>query len=403
MSCFENSAFWTKSLNLKVNGEDLQYFYYSKPSLAYKSPLVILKDTMFDLEVMETLLTSLKDSFPIFFVTLPINVNNEQSDSSKLLKGFCDKVGIEKINLLGISYSGVTAYNFASKYPDYVKKLIVHGVSSNLKESTKRIITENINYLKNDQFEKFAASFSMNIMNFTRSEMINKGHKIHKEFYNKYRNIGQTQKELILNHFENILNNNKLEGRPICQTLVLAGQYDHFTTPYENFLVSKKCLNSQFGILKRVDHFASIEKSKMIVGIYNAFFSNESIKDFSGLDVYDDDFYPSTRRQIEPRYRWGSSVRANTEIGSELKVSIVDLNGQGCKLHIPKGLFPEEVTIDSIKLEVFPNCFMKVLLFKKGDDDTYHGVFQHQNIDDTYNFLNNFSDEIIGKSSFKAA
>lgn len=61
-------------------------------------------------------------------------------ESSKDLKKICSKLKLKKVNLLGHSFGGMVAIQFAKKYPKKVQNLILIGAPLDLQESFKTII-----------------------------------------------------------------------------------------------------------------------------------------------------------------------------------------------------------------------------------------------------------------------
>lgn len=86
--------------------------------------------------------------------TMPNKVYSLQ-DHAKVILGLVDKLGLEKINLLGNSMGGMVSVEFAVDYPDRLDKLVLVSTAARLVESSGDVIMEWVNSFRELGFEAF--------------------------------------------------------------------------------------------------------------------------------------------------------------------------------------------------------------------------------------------------------
>ncbi|WP_410971045.1 alpha/beta fold hydrolase, partial [Salmonella sp. SAL04269] len=67
------------------------------------------------------------------------------------------------------------------------------------------------------------------------------------------------------------------ERHPTCPTLVLAGEYDHFTQPWEHAVFAHACGNAEFALIHDADHLAQFERREACARLYGPFLRGEAL------------------------------------------------------------------------------------------------------------------------------
>jgi pimeloyl-ACP methyl ester carboxylesterase len=101
------------------------------------APLMLLHGTSSSLHTWDGWTGILKDSFQIIRIDLPafgLTGPNPDRDYSMsfytfFLKNLTDQLGLDTVYMAGNSFGGRIAFNFASEYPEHVKKLILVDAS----------------------------------------------------------------------------------------------------------------------------------------------------------------------------------------------------------------------------------------------------------------------------------
>jgi hypothetical protein len=64
---------------------------------------------------------------------------------------------------------------------------------------------------------------------------------------------------------------------PTCPTLVLAGEYDHFTQPWEHAQFAADCASASCALIHNADHLAQFEQRAACAGLYSPFLRGEAL------------------------------------------------------------------------------------------------------------------------------
>ncbi len=67
------------------------------------------------------------------------------------------------------------------------------------------------------------------------------------------------------------------ERHPPCPTLVLAGEYDHFTQPWEHAVFAHACGDAEFALIHDADHLAQFERREACARLYGPFLLGEAL------------------------------------------------------------------------------------------------------------------------------
>ena len=276
------SKFLTPPLTIQVGDWTINYLGFTKPKNAHKNPIVILGGAFQKFYSFKKDVQTLMEEFPVYLVDLPGQGGNEQfaealgfEDYADLLLGWVERMGIDKITPIALSYGSAIGYYYASKYPDKTDKLILGGTTAKLRDSVRSLLEESLYALERGEMKDFSAGVVLNLLNFSKRDQIQGAEFLSKTLYRSMQKLSDTDKEKYIHNTIRLLNLEKLPLGPSCETLVLAGEFDHFTTPAECFSVSKLCYNSTFGIVKNTDHLAPYEKKDLVNKIYKKFLNGE--------------------------------------------------------------------------------------------------------------------------------
>jgi len=232
------------------------YFFNKKEQLA---PIVFVHGVGLTYEIWQPQLNFFKDHSTLSYDILGhgnSSLNKKDinfDDFSDQLINLIDELKIDKIHLVGFSIGSLIARNFATKFNDRLKSLILLGSIYKRSEQQQQIVNERFNqakkelklskqalkrwftdkYLENNPntYEKISSILSLNNMS---------------NFLKVY--------ELFVNH-KNNENFKKIE----VNTLVMTGEYDIGSTVEMSQELNKIIKNSQLKIIKDGKHLCGIE------------------------------------------------------------------------------------------------------------------------------------------------
>lgn len=340
-SKFSATAFFKKPQTVILEGKwQVEYLSFCRPENIHKTPLVFLGGAFQNFFSFKKEVQVLMEHFPILLVDLPSQGSNKQlcpqlqfEDFARLLQKFVEKVGAKKITPIGLSYGSAMAFTFAAHYPENVDKLIIAGITNQIRPSLKKLLEDSILTLKEKDMDAFSEGAVLNLINYPKRETTQISPRIITAFHRGMKKLTENEKQRYIDNTQRLLDLKGVGKSPTCPTLILTGQYDHFTTTYESFEIFKSIPQGKFLMVEGGDHLGNLEKRDTVIKTYLAYVNDsdlsdiEGIKDISHLDIKKHD------RRLDPRLRpEQKTVTLEDHKNCTLTADIEDINYHGCKL-----------------------------------------------------------------------
>jgi hypothetical protein len=154
-----------------------------------------------------------------------------------------------------------------------------------------------------------------------------------KGFYKNMMALNPNDKQRYIDNTQRLLKLNGVHGTPQCEALVLTGEYDNFTTPYENYLMSKKVPRSTFILINESDHLANLEKRDAVITSYQMFLKNHDLKLLEGIQVMDQGNMGKRERRLDKRFILKNHQVILKDSNDQEFVGILkDISYHGCKI-----------------------------------------------------------------------
>jgi len=129
----------------------MKYFNYLGKKVYYEitgkgEPVILLNGIMMSMKSWDNVIDPLNENFKVIrvdFLDQGLSDTHEEDYTQdiqvELIKSLLEHLEIEKINVVGISYGGEVALNFATKYQDKVNKLIIYNSVSHTNEKLAKL------------------------------------------------------------------------------------------------------------------------------------------------------------------------------------------------------------------------------------------------------------------------
>jgi len=383
-----DACIWPKNIDDKVvttglGAWEINHLSFCKPENAHKNPVVFIGGAFQKFASFRKEVEHLWEDFPVILLDLPGQGGNKQSgkamgfkDYGDLVAQWMDRQEIVKISAIASSYGSAIGFYLASRHPERVDKLILAGTTPKLRSSVKMLLEESLRELEKGDMSVFSEGVVLTLLNYSKRKLI-KGSGVLRR--GLHRSIRELTYEDCRNYIENtrrLLDLDDLGGEVHCETLVLAGEWDNFTTPWEGFSVSKHCTRSIFGVVRDTDHLGPYEKKDLANKIYRHFLLGESLEQVQDLELFRGESYPKKLRQMEPRYLLNGAVRFENSRGEAIPAIIEDINIYGCRISCNEQLKEGEFYQLHLTEE---NLVMPVVLFGS-DENGLKGLFLHCNL-----------------------
>lgn len=352
---FKSQAFLQRPDVIEIDGYRIEYMGFCKEEHLNKVPVIFIGGAFQNFFSFKKEVQVLMNDYPVVLLDLPSQGSNQQlvselefKDFAKLLKSFCDYFSLAKISPIALSYGSATAFYFASLYPQSVDRLILGGTSPHIRESIAKLLRESIRVLKSGDKNLFAEGAVLNLINFAQRNKTNISPRIIKGFFNNMKSLCGNSIQRYIDNTTRLLNLENLHGTPSCPTLVCTGEYDSFTTPYENYLIAKKIPLSTMVLIEGADHLANLEKRDAVLRMYQSFLNDEDMGAVEGIRLVDQSQFSHTheKRLNKRKSLHDTYVTLVDENSIEANAKVEDINYFGCKLSF-EGAPPEQMNLNS--------------------------------------------------------
>jgi pimeloyl-ACP methyl ester carboxylesterase len=242
-----------------INGTDSSGTFYVLNQTDKRIPIVFIHGVGLTHEIWQPQLDFFKDKTTISYDILghgktPLSkLNVSFDDFSQQLINLLNELNFDKIHLIGFSIGSLIARNFATKYNDKLKSLILLGSIFKRNEEQQKIVSDRFNLAKN---------------NFKLSRQALK-----RWFTDKYLEKNPNTYEKISsilekNNMENFLRvyklfvfhkNDENFKKIKVKTLVMTGEHDVGSTVDMSKKLSELINNSQLKVIKDGKHLCGIE------------------------------------------------------------------------------------------------------------------------------------------------
>ncbi len=243
----------------KNNMLNTEKYDFSPPWLKNKTPLVLIHGLGASTKMWFPQIPAFSAHFPVILIDLPgcgkssaIEGEYRIEDAVELVRNTLSKMNINRINILGISFGGFVALEYANKYTDEVNSLILastpNGFSDTYKTGALKMLQTykdlSIKEIIENRIDKAFGKLASNEIKDYLIEI-----------------IVQTEHSVYLNMAHAPLSYNfQKSSRNITQkTLIINGELDYLATIESANIIKKQIQNSSVYILKDTGHACSME------------------------------------------------------------------------------------------------------------------------------------------------
>ena len=352
-------------------------------------PIVILPGHLHPALLLGDLIQTLSRFCTVILVELPgwgENTSNALNDveSADVLAKFFEDRGLRGANLLAFGDATACAYYFSYIYPRWPGKLILHGVAARLRDAVRTLFRGNCDALANGDGQAFMTGMLSGLMNHSKRLTIpNYGNA--KEFL--YRvltpDVLNKEPEVGLKRLGRYLERDDLPDGVKVPTLLIAGEFDPFTSVHDHFLVAKRCESATLAVMSGCDHFAMIQRPKEFQMAILSFMVKGAVAAIEGVSVQNGDEIPGYMRQIYPRVHLDEIGFIEGRSGVPIPINIKDMNIYGCQLFT---LFAKHHAFRDQRLVLrlsTPDVedFKLDMSFFSQNRGTFKAVFHHPSLD----------------------
>lgn len=385
----------------------VEYLGFSSPENAHKPPLVVVGGAFQNFTSYKYCVERIYEDFPVILVDLPSLGSNAQvaphlgmEDLADLLQEFVTHMGLETVHLMGLSLGSAIASTFAYKYPSLTGRMIVAGIVVRPRKSWRMLLEESVRVLGEARMDEFSQAVVLYLVNYDRIAETGITPTARRLFYRQMKGLNDNEKARYQINGRRLLSVEGLLGYPECETLVVTGEYDSFTLPWENADFAGKCPNATFALIKGADHLPQLEKREVSLELFSSFLRGETVDNVEGVNVYPRGSYDSLDRRRSERLIPSNSrgrVISESRVGDQFRfdqnVKVVDINFFGCLLKLEEpGFSIADHARDCTLYIDSPELKLELLVFDYEDTGHLRCLFKHGNIREAERFTGLLAD-----------
>jgi pimeloyl-ACP methyl ester carboxylesterase len=386
----------------------IDYLPFSRPENVDKPALLVVGGAFQNFTSYKYCVECIYDDFPVILIDLPSLGDNDQlapdlgmEDLADLLYGFVAETGLHKVHLMGLSLGSAIASTFAYKYAHLTEKLIVAGIVTRPRKSWRMLVDESARVLEQGRMDEFSQAVVLYLVNYMHLKETGITPTARRLFYKQMKSLTENEQARYTINGRRLLSVEGMIGYPECDTLVMTGEYDSFTLPWENASFADQCPNAQFVLVKGADHLPQLEKREVSLNLFSTFLRGESLEQVEGIRLMPKGCSQTIeRRRSErlipgnPRGRMVSESRVGDQFRFDQAVTVMDINFFGCliKLEQPGFSLADHARDCTLYMDT-PELKLELLAFDYEDEGYIRCLFKHGNIKEAERFAGLLRDQ----------
>ncbi|GAA0553202.1 hypothetical protein GCM10010172_39680 [Paractinoplanes ferrugineus] len=227
--------------------------------------------------------TTISLDLPGSHTTDPVPADEGYDVHAGALGHALDELGLERVNLVAISYGFGPAHLFAQKSPERISNLVLSGAAADFPPDVRRTMVDGMQFLESGNVMEWARGTVGLFMCQDPEVTVRNRELLHRALMAKFTNVPIEELPRYLN-----LSRRAVEHLPTrpggisgVRTLCLTGEHDTIAVPDDARALAAEIDGALFTTIRETDHLAFQERGADWAETLRRFFSGESLQ---GLD-----------------------------------------------------------------------------------------------------------------------
>lgn len=269
---------------LQLGPWTLHYQAFSRYADDHRAPVLMLGGAFQSFRSFGAEVEELLPGHPVILLDLPSQGGNLQlapelalEQLADLIAAFADELHLPPLMPIGLSYGSALAALFAVRHPSRCARLLLAGITTFGRAGARRLLEESLDLLAEGQNLRFAQGALTGLINPLRLEETSVSLVFRKALLRQMQRLSPQEVERYRQNSRRLLNFSGFEQHPECPTLVLAGEYDHFTQPWEHAGFAAACSEADCALIHNGDHLAQFEQRQACASFYQPFLQGAAL------------------------------------------------------------------------------------------------------------------------------
>lgn len=262
----------------------LHYQAYANRSNDRRAPVLLLGGAFQSFRSFASEVDELLGEHPVILLDLPSQGGNLQlvpelslEQLADLIAAFADELQLPPLLPIGLSYGSALAALFAARHPRHCARLLLAGITAFGRPGARLLLQEGLALLAEGDNQGFAHGALTGLLNPLRLQQTGVGAVFRKALLRQIQRLSPADVERYRQNSQRLLDFQGFHQHPACPTLVLAGEYDHFTQPWEHAQFAADCASASCALIHNADHLAQFEQRAACAGLYSPFLRGEAL------------------------------------------------------------------------------------------------------------------------------
>lgn len=320
----------------------LHYQAYAHRSHDPRPPVLLLGGAFQSFRSFASEVSELLEHHPVILLDLPSQGGNLQlapqlslEQLADLIAVFADELQLPALMPIGLSYGSALAALFAARHPTRCARVLLAGITAFGRPGARLLLQEGLALLAEGRTEAFAHGALTGLLNPLRLQQTGVAPVFRKALLRQIQRLSAADIERYRQNSQRLLDFPGFATHPSCPTLVLAGEYDHFTQPWEHAHFAAACTDASCALIHNADHLAQFEQREACTNLYRPFLRGEALPSRSpGSSLLAKQQLLQLDKRHEPRLPPSQrQARLQHADGGEWAVDISELGFFGGLLH----------------------------------------------------------------------
>ncbi|MGW0734922.1 alpha/beta fold hydrolase [Streptomyces sp. NPDC002851] len=192
-----------------------------------------------------------------------------------------DELGLHRANLLGACFGGAIALRFAQRYPDFLRRLILVGMTKYIPEEYAAFVPRWLQMLEDGRNSDIAQELVDLFMSPPGTGTVRKHAAVSRLLYRQFMARTPDQISMDVEHNGRLMGHDWYRPQPVpdVPALVLTGEHDTLMPPEQGREVAAALAGAWFTSVKEADHLLVVERIEETADLLARFCTDRPIDD----------------------------------------------------------------------------------------------------------------------------
>ena len=269
---------------VELGGWQLHYLAFAQHPDDPRSPVLLLGGAFQSFRSFAGEVGELLAEHPVILLDLPSQGSNLQlapdlslAQLADLIAAFAEHWQLPPLMPIGLSYGSALAALFAARHPQHCARLLLSGITALARQGARRLLEEGLQLLAEGRSAAFAQAALTGLLNPLQQHDTGVSPVFRKALLRQMQRLTPAEIERYQQNTRRLLSFSGFERYPSCPTLLLAGEHDHFTQPWEHARFAAACDDAGCVIIHHADRLAQVERREACAQLYSPFLRGEAL------------------------------------------------------------------------------------------------------------------------------